>query len=440
MSLETAMEMVQPGTGSGSGARISGGTADFWALAAIASLESGNPQGQSDVAQSIYNRAAAGVFPGGKSIHGIITKDEVQYSPVKESNPALWKAIKDKESAIKAVASHRRGGVDASKKVESAAKNIKNPALQSEAAKFVGGRTDFNALGVYGSDPPGAISVVKRHGHRFGFWVGSGSKNYGRSNPKAAGVPSLGASVSSTGSSGTYGSGTGGKGYGSAGGKLAGELGRYIDSKGLGNKGSGVHRHPEHPPYSLTSGHSSGSLHYEGRAVDIGSYTSEQGPILAAIAEFNKMKGIKPTQLYHGKNEPKDHWNHVHVAYAKGGETPGTPTRAILGDGKGSNAGPEYVIDADSYRETEKIAPGLFDTLNYDVKDKASLIKYLPNIISSLSQYTDYENPNQEPQYIIIKSPPEIVYVPTGSGGGNIFIGGGVNKNNGMEATLTQVG
>ena len=33
----------------------------------------------------------------------------------------------------------------------------------------------------------------------------------------------------------------------SEGSKLAGELGRFLDSKGLGAFGSGVHQHPEHP-------------------------------------------------------------------------------------------------------------------------------------------------------------------------------------------------
>ena len=30
--------------------------------------------------------------------------------------------------------------------------------------------------------------------------------------------------------------------------KLAGELGRFLDAKGLGSYGSGTHQHPEHPP------------------------------------------------------------------------------------------------------------------------------------------------------------------------------------------------
>ena len=485
MSLDTAMEMTEPG--SKSGARISGGTADFWALAAISALEGINAQGEADVAQSIYNRAAAGVFPGGKSIHGIITKDAVQYSPVKESNPALWRAIKDKESAIKAVASHRNGGANASKKLESAAKNIKNPALQAEAAKFVGGRTDFNSLGVYGSDPPGAISVVKRNGHRFGFWVGPGSKNYGRSNPKAAGVPSLGATVAAGTTPGTgiqgktseaadrllkefpqiktksnvqqiYASGLGfwlKKNFNVAaddGMKPAGR-GDYADPPGAPYGGM------ESPDHGGVVGSHRGRGHYLGKALDLGAnggrLGTDQDKLFPYVQKFLNTYGLNNSktipQVLHATDEayspvgPRGgpdggHNDHLHVEFAKGGVTPGTPTPAMVGDGKGSNKGPEYVMDANTYQTIQEVAPGLFDILNYGVKDKASLIKYLPNIISSLSQYADYENPNQEPQIIYIEVPVEVP-VPIGSGGGgNIFIGGGVNKNNGMEATLTQVG
>ena len=83
-----------------------------------------------------------------------------------------------------------------------------------------------------------------------------------------------------------------------------------------------------------------------------------------------------------------------------------------------------------------------------DIENKSQLIAKAPSIIEKLKQisgisgYADYENPNQEPQYIFIQSPPEIVYVPTGSGGSpNIFISGGVNStNNNIEQTLCRIG
>lgn len=68
-------------------------------------------------------------------------------------------------------------------------------------------------------------------------------------------------------------------------------------------------------------------------------------------------------------------------AYAKGGETKDGPHIAMVGE-----KGTEYVIDADSYKATEKVAPGLLDILNYKVNDIPSLVKNIPAIISSLSK------------------------------------------------------
>jgi hypothetical protein len=52
------------------------------------------------------------------------------------------------------------------------------------------------------------------------------------------------------------------------------------------------------------------------------------------------------------------HYNHVHVAFAKGGKVHGF-TRAILGE-----KGPEFVIDADSTRALEENYPGFLNALN----------------------------------------------------------------------------
>ena len=116
--------------------------------------------------------------------------------------------------------------------------------------------------------------------------------------------------------------------------KLAGELGRFLDSKGLGSWGSGTHQHPEHPPWPKESGHSANSLHYESqgaRALDIGGWgpnlfkrkgqtgTDDQTQILGAISEFNASKGATPVELLHEGNEPGGHSDHVHVAYQGGG-------------------------------------------------------------------------------------------------------------------------
>ena len=167
---------------------IQGGDADFWSLAAVASLENGNPEGQADVSQAVYNRVASGAY----SVKTI--KDAVlspgQFQPTREGDASLWAAIKDRESAIAAVNSNPNGKGRGEKIVDGAASNITNPSLQKSAAEFVGGRTDFavpSAAGKY----PGGFGYAERHGHLFGWYVGPGSIAYGKTNPGPASVPAF---------------------------------------------------------------------------------------------------------------------------------------------------------------------------------------------------------------------------------------------------------
>ena len=113
------------------------------------------------------------------------------------------------------------------------------------------------------------------------------------------------------------GMGTGG-GYGSAGGQIAGQLGNFIKQTG-GAPGS-IHEHPQHGGVKYK--HAPGSYHYQGRAIDIGGYANEQAGILARIARFNAMYGVKPVELFHAGNDPKGHSDHVHVAYGYGFNNP----------------------------------------------------------------------------------------------------------------------
>jgi hypothetical protein len=187
-----------------------------------------------------------------------------------------------------------------------------------------------------------------------------------------------------------------GKGYGSEGSKIAGELGRFMKKKGVVT--GSIHRHPEHPPYSLTSGHSRGSLHYQGRAIDLGANANEQGPILSAIAEFNKLKGVRPVQLLHAGNEPSGHSDHVHVAYAKGGRVR-KPTFATLAeDGR-----PEFVFDGDTTAGLDRLAPQLLEKLNF--------AKTKPQLASILQSYAPYEQPSTEIEIVEVPVP---VPVPIG--------------------------
>jgi hypothetical protein len=153
---------------------MTGGSAEFWKIAALASKEDSlNPQGQADVAQSLYNRAAIGSYPGGKSISAIITSPG-QYQPT-FNNAGKWNAIKDRQSAAAATGN--------AQKVDMAARSITNPNLQREAQKFVGGRTDFMGESQKPYMKPGDITRGK--GYNFHGWF------YDARLPKAAAVPKM---------------------------------------------------------------------------------------------------------------------------------------------------------------------------------------------------------------------------------------------------------
>ena len=187
----------RPGAGPGSGAnddngsdgdddpgKVSGpvptgGSADFWALAAISSREDVKPQGSADVAQSIYNRAATGAYGGGRSIKNLIIASG-QYEPTFK-NRRDWAAIKDRETAIKAAGSATN--------VDSSARAILNPTLQKKAAEFVGGRTDFMGESQKGSMNRGKGDITRGRGYNFHGWF------YNARLAKPAGIPNFGASI-----------------------------------------------------------------------------------------------------------------------------------------------------------------------------------------------------------------------------------------------------
>jgi hypothetical protein len=159
-----------------------------------------------------------------------------------------------------------------------------------------------------------------------------------------------------------------GSGYGSGGSKIAGELGRYVKKKGV-VPGS-IHEHPEHG--GVRGKHSTNSYHYQGRAIDLGAYSYEQGPVLNAISEFNQMKGVQPVELL--KAGDPGHSDHVHVAYAKGGFVNGL-THAMLGE-----KGREFVLDPDSTAAIEDKFPGFLSALNK--ADYSGAINVLRNYAS----------------------------------------------------------
>lgn len=184
-----------------------------------------------------------------------------------------------------------------------------------------------------------------------------------------------------------------GSGYGSEGSKIAGELGRFIKSRLKSpQQFQDVTEHPEHG--GVRGRHASGSYHYSGRALDIGAYTHEQGPILNVIAEFNRMKGLKPVELITGRTDPAGHGDHVHVAYAKGGLIDGV-TYAMLGE-----RGREFVFDSDTTETVRAALPGFLESLN-----SASNVSSVLRVIQAYASYD-----SAAPQEILIEDNQPIDY------------------------------
>ena len=193
--------------------------------------------------------------------------------------------------------------------------------------------------------------------------------------------------------------------------KIAGEAGRYVQSKLSSPRDyQAITEHPEFG--GIRGGHAKNSYHYSGRALDIGAYTYEQGPIVAALKEFNQKKGVGFAELITGADDPSGHGDHVHVAYAKGGFVEGI-THAMLGE-----RGREFVIDADSTKALEDNFPGFLSALNK--ADYNGALKVLRN-------YASYEGNQAQiiPVPIPIKSAPQEQYGGRSGGGIMVASGGG---------------
>ena len=170
---------------------------------------------------------------------------------------------------------------------------------------------------------------------------------------------------------------------------LAGEAGKYIQSKLSTPKD--YQAITEHPDFGGIRGkHSANSWHYKGRALDIGAWTYEQGPILKVIEDFNKMKGVSPVELIHGGTDPAGHGDHIHVAYAKGGETLGYPHLAMLGE-----EGKEIVIDADSQGPARDMLLAINQAEGYD------------GVMQAIRDYAPYEALSS--QVVIVEKIKEVV-------------------------------
>ena len=211
----------------------------------------------------------------------------------------------------------------------------------------------------------------------------------------------------------------------SKGSKMAGELGRYLDKVGVGGFGSGVHQHPEHPPWPRESGHRVNSLHYEsqgGRAIDIGGYgpnryrkegyrgVDDQTKIIAAIQEWErKNNNPKRAEFVHEANDPIGHNDHVHIAYFRGGVVP-KDMNAFLHKG-------EIVIDPDSaaYKPIKNMLLAINEANSYEGVVKA-IGDYAP--YDALSQQTIVmSQPGSGSQQMYNQGEGSVSYLPVSSAG-----------------------
>ena len=144
--------------GGGGGNGPGGSGQDFATLATIAALESGSAQGQADVAQSVFNRLGDTGQKYGKSITEILTRDGQYQVAFKDPNSSSgagtevadeFKNIHGEDQGAKAIMYYysKRGRPvteeQARKIYRGGAKAVSDAKLRENAAKHVGGRTEF---------------------------------------------------------------------------------------------------------------------------------------------------------------------------------------------------------------------------------------------------------------------------------------------------------
>jgi hypothetical protein len=160
--------------GLSNGGQIGNNDPNFWVTAAIAGKEAGHiPQGQADVAQSIYNRTKVNIYPGGRDIKKIITAPG-QYQPT-FSNPGAWNSIKNKDTATKVVGD--------SKLINMSENSLLNPTLMRNAASFVGSRTDFMGESQKKNMKPEKGDITRGKRHNFFGWFTENGYNSKLPNP-----------------------------------------------------------------------------------------------------------------------------------------------------------------------------------------------------------------------------------------------------------------
>ena len=428
---------------------VSGGNADFWSLVAIASREDDDPQGQADVAQSIYNRVASGIYDA-NTIKGIITYGG-QSEPT-FANTADWKAITDIKSASKAA-----GKSESELKKVAAA--ITNKKYQDAAREFVGGRTDFMG----GSNQPGPGDKRREENspnNFFGWFVGPAARAYGKKNPGPATVPKLGdIVVMGGGTSGsrnsTIPSGDPGN-VKSAGATAGGNISGYPVTSVFGMRYSPITgKYQKHggvdisappgkpigltvdaiagPPPQYEGGYgnfidiqipSLGNLYFRmahfinppnykpGEKIPAGKIIANVGSTGASTGPHVHFEVNKALSGYGGDRDPMPYGKYLTIGRESGGST-------LLGGIRQLHKG-EYVIDKDS---VDLFGGNPFFNMINGIENERQRSERSSQLIQHLSKYTGRkidERPPiiiQEPEPIIVQGPP--TYIASRSSGGS---------------------
>jgi hypothetical protein len=393
---------------------VSGGNEDFWTLVAVAFREDADPQGQVDVAQSIYNRLASGAYSG-KTIRELILA-RTQYQPTWDyprkgtfgiPNPE-WRSIKDAQSAAAAA------GVSVETMKKTAA-NILNPTLQKNAREFIQGRTDFKAQnqGVTGVSRSGRSNVFGWH--------------YNYRQNKVASVPNFGATATTA---------PGSRMTGPLGVERVGAVDQFTPiAKKFGLQVTSAYR-PGDPGY-----------HGKDRARDysndgVGRGTPQQLAFAQHLAQnygaslkqliytplgFGIANGKRVGLDYWGSSTNAIHYDHVHVAFFHGGFV---PKDGLYNLHKG-----EFVVDKDS---VDLVGKNFIATINA-IENKTQLQQKAGSLIGHLSYITGYE-PGGQQQVVVEMPEPEVIpmMMPVPIGGEGCSGGGGPEYNSDRDGLYAQ--
>ena len=340
--------------------------------------------GMALVARSVLNRT--GLIQTGKATTGTFLANSAtvkgvimgrgQYQPVSDGSINRERSAEQLEQA--------RLAIELAQDPAKLQRMLKSEGLSDSDIGKIISATGFRTGSAF-NDPSQNVNVVQYKNHFFNTAGNPGvvvaKANIAKANVDAS-VPAANADLSTT---------SAGSREQTAGSKLAGELGRYLNAKGL-RWGSGVTEHPEHG--GVKPVHTAGSYHYKEqgyRAIDIGGWgpkrfkregqsgTDDQTKIIAGIQEWNKMKGVSPIEFIHEGNDPTYHNDHVHIAYHAGKRLNGKERMArILKN--------EAVLDPDT---TKALGPTLLAKLD-DASTPEGIMRVLQSAVG-VSGFASYE-------------------------------------------------